>query len=165
MFSAPQPKHERRWPRGQRFGLSSQGVDAEAAYRATVMDVRSLGRDALALAEKRWAEPLGLSPGDGVVMAQIRPGRRSFADLGHALEDCGMLPAQITPGPYGFGGEPDQEIESCLVRRFPDGFDSAGKAVGRLHALDVGSLHRVGSGRGGGRLYGEGQERVAPLQR
>ena len=72
MFSVPQPKHDRRWPRGQRFGLSAQGVEVEAAYRATVQDVRSLGREALALAEKRWAEPLRLSPGDGVVMAQIR---------------------------------------------------------------------------------------------
>jgi hypothetical protein len=95
MFSAPQPSHARRWPRGQRFGLSAIGLEAEAAYRAAVQDVRSLGRDALTLAEKRWADSLGLAPGDGVVMAQIRPGRRSLADLGHALEDCGMPPAQI----------------------------------------------------------------------
>jgi hypothetical protein len=112
MFSAPQPKHDRRWPRGQRFGLSAQGVDAEAAYRATVQDVRSLGRDALALAEKRWAEPLGLSPGDGVVMAQIRPGRRSFADLGHALEDCGTPPTQIRESV-------DRLVERGLVEVLP----------------------------------------------
>lgn len=95
MFSAPQPKHARRWPRGQRFTLSARGIEAEAAYRAAVQDVRSLGRDALTQAEKRWAEALGLAPGDGVVMAEIRPGRRSFADLGHALQDCGTVPAQI----------------------------------------------------------------------
>jgi len=95
MFSAPQPTHARRWPRGQRFGLSAPGIEAEAAYRAAVQDVRSLGRDALTLAEKRWADGLGLSPGDGVVMAEIRPGRRSFADLGQALQDCGTVPAQI----------------------------------------------------------------------
>src|SRR5512135_3914885 len=95
MFSAPQPKHARRWPRGQRFALSARGVEAEAAYRAAVQDVRSLGRDALTQAEKRWADALGLAPGDGVVMAEIRPGRRSFADLGHALQDCGTVPAQI----------------------------------------------------------------------
>jgi hypothetical protein len=112
MFSAPQPKHDRRWPRGQRFALSALGIDAEAAYRATVMDVRSLGRDALSLAEKRWAEPLGLSPGDGVVMAQIRPGRRSFADLGQALEDCGTPPAQIRESV-------DRLVERGLVEALP----------------------------------------------
>jgi len=95
MFSAPQPTHARRWPRGQRFCLSARGIEAEASYRAAVQDVRSLGRDALTLAEKRWAEPLGISPSDGVVMAEIRPGRRSFADLAQALQDCGTVPAQI----------------------------------------------------------------------
>ena len=112
MFSAPQPKHDWRWPRGQRFGLSAQGVEVEAAYRATVQDVRSLGREALALAEKRWAEPLRLSPGDGVVMAQIRPGRRSFADLGHALEDCGTPPTQIRESV-------DRLVEQGLVEALP----------------------------------------------
>jgi len=112
MFSVPQPKHDRRWPRGQRFGLSAQGVEVEAAYRATVQDVRSLGREALALAEKRWAEPLRLSPGDGVVMAQIRPGRRSFADLGHALEDCGTPPTQIRESV-------DRLVERGLVEALP----------------------------------------------
>ena len=95
MFSAQQPTQGRRWPRGQRFTLSAPGVDAEAAYRSAVMDVRSLGRDALAQAEKRWADGLGLSPADGIVMAEIRPGRRSLADLARALDACGTPATQI----------------------------------------------------------------------
>jgi len=112
MFSAQQPAQGRRWPRGQRFALSSQGVAAEAAYRAAVMDVRSLGRDALTQAERRWAETLGLSPSDGIVMAEIRPGRRSLADLARALESCGTAPAQIRESV-------DRLVERGLVEPLP----------------------------------------------
>jgi hypothetical protein len=112
MFSAQQPTQGRRWPRGQRFTLSTPGVEAEAAYRAAVMDVRSLGRDALAQAERRWAEALGLSPADGVVMAEIRPGRRSLADLARALEACGTPASQIRESV-------DRLVEKGLVEALP----------------------------------------------
>lgn len=112
MFSAQQPAQGRRWPRGQRFALSAPGVNAEAAYRTAVMDVRSLGRDALTQAERRWAETLGLSPSDGVVMAEIRPGRRSLADLARALEACGTAPAQIRESV-------DRLVEKGLVEPLP----------------------------------------------
>jgi len=46
------------------------------------------------------------------VMAQIRPGRRSFADLGHALEDCGTPPAQIRESV-------DRLVERGLVEALP----------------------------------------------
>lgn len=95
MLSAPQQTGIRRWPRGQRFSLTPQGGDAEAAYRASVQDVRSLGRAALETAERRWAEPLGLLPSDGIVLAEVRPGRRSLADLGRALESCGTSADEI----------------------------------------------------------------------
>jgi DNA-binding IclR family transcriptional regulator len=87
-------------------------VTAEAAYRTAVMDVRSLGRDALTQAERRWAETLGLSPSDGVVMAEIRPGRRSLADLARALETCGTPPAQIRESV-------DRLVEKGLVEPLP----------------------------------------------
>ena len=112
MFSAPQSTQGRRWPRGQRFTLSAPGVDAEAAYRAAVMDVRSLGRDALTQAEKRWADALGLSPADGIVMAEIRPGRRSLADLARALDACGTPAAQIRESV-------DRLVEKGLVEPLP----------------------------------------------
>jgi hypothetical protein len=88
------------------------GVEAEAAYRAAVMDVRSLGRDALAQAERRWAEGLGLASSDGIVMAEIRPGRRSLADLARALEACGTPAAQIRESV-------DRLVEKGLVEPLP----------------------------------------------
>ena len=112
MFTAQQPTQGRRWPRGQRFTLSAPGVDAEAAYRSAVMDVRSLGRDALAQAEKRWADGLGLSPADGIVMAEIRPGRRSLADLARALDACGTPATQIRESV-------DRLVDKGLVEALP----------------------------------------------
>ena len=110
--SATQPAQGRRWPRGQRFTLSPSGVDAEAAYRDAVMGVRSMGREALAQAERRWAEPLGLSSTDGIVMAEIRPGRRSLADLARAREACGTPAAQIRESV-------DRLVEKGLVEALP----------------------------------------------
>lgn len=112
MFSAQQPEHARRWPRGQRFTLSAPGVEAEAGYRAAVMGVRSLGRDALGVAEKRWADALGLSPTDGIVMAELRPGRRSLADLARSLDACGTPAAQIRESV-------DRLVEKGLVEALP----------------------------------------------
>ena len=95
MLSAPPQTAARRWPRGQRFSLTPQGGDAEVAYRASVQDARALGRNALEAAERRWAESLGLLPCDGVVLSELRPGRRSLADLGRALESCGTSADEI----------------------------------------------------------------------
>jgi hypothetical protein len=95
MFTPHSPETKNRWPRGQRFGLSPAGLEADLAYRTAVAGVRSMGREALTLAERRWADPLGVAPTDGVVMAEIRPGRRSLADLSSGLDACGMPAAQI----------------------------------------------------------------------
>lgn len=107
MLSAPQQTGSRRWPRGQRFSLTPQGSEAEAAYRASVQDARALGRTALETAERRWAELLGLSTCDGVVLSELRPGRRSLADVVRALEACG------TSAP---------EIRTCVDRLVEKGF-------------------------------------------
>ncbi|HET8725451.1 MAG TPA: hypothetical protein VFM53_14735 [Anaeromyxobacteraceae bacterium] len=112
MLSALQQTGTRRWPRGQRFSLTSQGSEAEAAYRASVQDARALGRTALETAERRWAESLGLSPCDGVVLSELRPGRLSLADLGRALEACGTSSGEIRACV-------DRLVEKGLVEALP----------------------------------------------
>jgi len=84
-----------RWPRGQRFVLSVRGAEVEASYRAAIQEVRALGREALELAEKRWAGPLGLEAWDGVILSELRPGKRSLPDLARALEVCGTSAKQL----------------------------------------------------------------------
>lgn len=95
MLSSLRSPPAKRWPRGQRFLLSSLGVVAEAAYRAAIQEVRALGRDALDLAQSRWAAPLGLEGLDGVVLSELRPGKRSLSELSQALEVCGTTPGQV----------------------------------------------------------------------
>lgn len=85
----------KRWPRGQKFVLSSTGAAAEAAYREAVFAARALGRAALASAQLAWAEPLRVQPGDGVVLGELRGGRRSIAEIARSLEDCGTSAAEV----------------------------------------------------------------------
>ncbi len=95
MLQSLKPHGGKRWPRGQRFSLAAKGVDAEAGYRAAVHEAKALGREALDAAERRWATPLGLAPGDGVVLMELRPGRLSIADLCRSLDACGTTSAEI----------------------------------------------------------------------
>jgi hypothetical protein len=85
----------KRWPRGQKFGLSDRGIEAESAYRDAVAAARSSGRSALEQAQQQWAAPLGVQPQDGVILAQIRAGRRSIAEVARSLEDCGTTAADV----------------------------------------------------------------------
>jgi hypothetical protein len=85
----------KRWPRGQKFALSERGVEAEVAYRDAVAAARSSGRSALEQAQRQWAAPLGVAPQDGVVLGELRAGRRSIAELARALEDCGTTAADV----------------------------------------------------------------------
>jgi len=95
MLSSLKPGPGKRWPRGQRFLLSARGAEVETAYRAAVLEVRALGREALELAQKRWAEPLGLEARDGVVLSELRPGKRSLSELSKTLEVCGTTAPQV----------------------------------------------------------------------
>jgi hypothetical protein len=95
MLESLKPRGGKRWPRGQKFALSESGVAAEAAYREGVIAARAQGRAALESAERAWAEPLQLRPGDGVVLGELRGGKKSIADVAKALEDCGTTPQEV----------------------------------------------------------------------
>ncbi len=88
----------RRWPRGQKFTISLSGLRADDAYRAAVLEARASGRTALDAAVAAWAKPLGIAPGDGVVLGEVRARRRGLADLAEALEACGIEAKEVRAG-------------------------------------------------------------------
>jgi len=112
MLDSLKPRAGRRWPRGQRFQLTSSGLDAEGAHADAVRAARALGRDALDVAQRRWADPLGLHPCDGVVLGELKPGRRSLADVALALETCGSTRAEVKESV-------DRLVEKGLVEPLP----------------------------------------------
>jgi hypothetical protein len=90
--SKPTPQ---RWPRGQKFTVSDAGVEVEEAYRAVVTEARTSGRSALEAALAAWASPRGLSPGDGVVLSELRGKRLGLPDLCRGLETTGIPPDEV----------------------------------------------------------------------
>ncbi len=95
MLESLKPRGGKRWPRGQKFELSPTGVAAESGYREAVHAARAQGRGALESAQRTWAEPLGVQPSDGVVLGELRSGKKSLADITRALEDCGTTPLEV----------------------------------------------------------------------
>ncbi len=95
MLESLKPRAGKRWPRGQKFVLSERGVAAESAYRDALQTARAQGRSALDVAQRAWAEPLQLQPSDGVVLGELRGGKRSIADIARTLEDCGTSAAEV----------------------------------------------------------------------
>ena len=85
----------KRWPRGQKFVLSAAGLEAEGLHREAVATARASGRSALDAALVAWSTPLGIAPGDGVVLIELRAGKKGLNDLGRALETTGLEPAEL----------------------------------------------------------------------
>ncbi len=95
MLSSLKSPAGKRWPRGTRFSLSARGVEAEAAYRTAVQEARAQGRTALEAAQRSWAAPLGLVHADGVILSELRSGRRSLSEICAALESCGISQSEV----------------------------------------------------------------------
>jgi hypothetical protein len=112
MLDSLKPRGGRRWPRGQRFQLTPTGLDAATSHADAIREARALGRSALEVAQKRWAEPLGLLPCDGVVLMELKPGKRSLADVASALVDCGNSRADVKDSV-------DRLVERGLVEPLP----------------------------------------------
>lgn len=85
----------KRWARGQKFTLSAVGAAAELEYRNVVTGARSSGRTSLEAALVAWATPLGLAPGDGVILAELSGKRVGFSVVCDALETSGMPPDEV----------------------------------------------------------------------
>jgi len=60
-----------------------------------VQEVRGTGRESLEAAQRRWAEPLGLEPCDGLILAELRAGPRSLPQLVRAADACGTTDAEV----------------------------------------------------------------------
>jgi hypothetical protein len=95
MLESLKSRGGKRWPRGQKFTLSSTGAAAEATYREAVAAARAQGRGALENAERAWAEPLRIQGGDGVVLGELRSGKKSISELALGLQDCGVTQAEV----------------------------------------------------------------------
>ena len=80
----------RRWPRGQKFKLSTAGEAADQLHRDTVTGARSSGRSSLDAALAAWAAPFGVQPGDGLLLSELRGQRRGLGELVQALEPSGI---------------------------------------------------------------------------
>lgn len=112
MLESLKPREGRRWPRGQRFQLTEAGTAAETAHAEAVREARAQGRGALDSAQRRWADGLGLEPCDGVVLTEMKPGKKSLGDLAHALDDCGRTKADVK-------ASVDRLVEKGLVEPLP----------------------------------------------
>ena len=95
MLESLKPRGGKRWPRGQKFILSVNGTAAEIGYREAVHSARAQGRGALDAAQLAWAEPHKIAPADGVVLGELRGGRKSIAEIAKGLEDCGTSAADV----------------------------------------------------------------------
>jgi hypothetical protein len=85
-----QPSVKRRWPRSQRFSLSSLGVEAETAYRSAIVEARNReGRAAFDEARTGWAQALRVEPDDGLYLGEIRQAALNLQQIVDALETCG----------------------------------------------------------------------------
>jgi hypothetical protein len=95
MLSAWNRDAPKRWPRGQKFTLTERGATAEADYRSTVAESRSSGRAVLDGALAAWAEPRGVAPKDGIVLAELRAGKSGVPQLVGSLETAGFAPDEV----------------------------------------------------------------------
>jgi hypothetical protein len=85
-----------RWPRGQKFQLTSLGRDVEGRYQAVLAEARQAGgRTAFDEATKAFAGPLGIQPGDGAYLGELKSGPRTIVELMEQLEDGGATKAEV----------------------------------------------------------------------
>jgi hypothetical protein len=97
LTSKPQDGRK-RFARGQKFMLSAKGTEAAEAYRSTVQAARTSGRSALEAALVAWAEPRGVAPADGIILAELAGKPVGLSRLAEALEPSGVTAEEIRAG-------------------------------------------------------------------
>jgi hypothetical protein len=98
MLLGKSPSDAKRWPRGQKFTTSLSGAAAEGAYRAAVLGARASGRATLDAALASWAQPLGVAPSDGILLAELSGKRLGVSALCSALEGAGIAAEDVRAG-------------------------------------------------------------------
>ncbi len=84
-----------RRPRKQKFRLSAIGTEAEAHYQAAIKSSQSRGgREAFDQAMATWATPLGVQPGDGVYLSELRISVQTLPELLERLASCGTTKSE-----------------------------------------------------------------------
>ena len=88
-----------KWRRGQRFGLSATGAEAEAQYQLALQSSRDQGgRDALEQALATWAAVFGVRPRDGVYLSELRNTVQTLTQLVEGLDSCGATKDEVKEG-------------------------------------------------------------------
>ncbi len=86
-----------RWPRSQKFRLSVIGTEAEANYQAAIKSSHDRGgREAFNQAVATWAAPLGVQPGDGVYLSELRISIQTLTELVECLDPCGTTKSEAS---------------------------------------------------------------------
>lgn len=94
MNDSQRPSEPKRqsWRRGQRFVLTVEGVNAEAAYREDIVASRAqAGRGSYDDARNAWAQHWGTQADDGLYLCELKDGPKSLGELSDALEACGKV--------------------------------------------------------------------------
>jgi hypothetical protein len=91
------PDSPRRWPRGQRFTLTTQGREARLALRDAITAARSAtgGREAQDTVVGAWASQHGVKPGDGTCLDELELRDRNVPEMAEALLECGLSRTEV----------------------------------------------------------------------
>ena len=85
-----------RWPRSQRFRLSTAGREAGASYREVIVEARKeAGRKSFDAARAEWAARLALDATDGLYLGELLEAPRTIAELAASLDGCGPTPGDV----------------------------------------------------------------------
>jgi hypothetical protein len=104
-----------RWPPRQHFSLTAAGQESRQKRERCIASARAAegGREAQEQAEREWATPLGIEPGDGIYLEEFVKGGRTVTQVAESLADCGVtrVEAQAAADRLFKAGllEPDQK--------------------------------------------------------